>query len=91
MSKRSRSLPLAHHNSRLINSIIHSRKYKRPNAQKHGVFATSVIIPGEDQREFQELLAELIDEWKPSGPTLRHALYSLVDSTSLFGGKACPG
>src|SRR5262249_4942681 len=67
MSKRSRSLPLAlNHNSRLNNSVARCRarrcKYKRPNAQKHGIFGTPVIIPGEDRREFQELLAELIDE-----------------------------
>ena len=56
------------------------RKYKRPNAQKHGVFATPVIIPGEDPSEFYHLLADLMVEWKPSGPSLRHALHCLADS-----------
>jgi hypothetical protein len=81
MRKQNHSIPPAlKHDTRLINSVIRSRKYKRPNAQKHGVFATPVIIPGEDRDEFQELLAELVDEWKPSGPSLRHALYCLTDS-----------
>jgi hypothetical protein len=81
MRKQNHSIPPAlKHDTWLINSVIRSRKYKRPNAQKHGVFATPVIIPGEDRDEFQELLAELIDEWKPSGPSLRHAVHCLVDS-----------
>jgi hypothetical protein len=72
--------PALEHDSRLINSVIRSRKYKRPNAQKYGVFATPIIIPGEDPSEFQALLADLIDEYKPSGPSLRHALHCVADS-----------
>jgi len=72
--------PALKQDSRLINSVIRSRKYKRPNAQKHGVFATPVIIPGEDRGEFDQLLAELTDEWQPSGPSLRHALYGVADT-----------
>jgi hypothetical protein len=81
MSKDNRYLPPApKQDSRLINLVIRSRKYKRPNAQKHGVFATPVIIPGENLREFHALLAELMDEWKPLGPSLRHAVHCLADS-----------
>jgi hypothetical protein len=67
-------------NGRLISSVLRSRKYKRPNAQKHGVFATPVIIPGEDRSEYQHLLDELLDEWQPAGPSLRHAVHCLADS-----------
>src|SRR5262249_39576707 len=56
------------------------RKCKRPNAQKYGIFATPVIIPGEDRDEFFALLAELVAEWNPTGPSLRHAVYCLADS-----------
>ena len=66
--------------SRLIDSVIRSRKYKRPNAQKHGLFARPLIIPGEDPREFDQILAELIAEWKPSDPTLRDALSDLAET-----------
>jgi hypothetical protein len=81
MRNQNHSIPPAlKRDAQLINSVIRSRKYKRPNAQKHGVFATPVIIPGEDPSEFQELLAELMDEWQPLGPSLRHAVYCLADS-----------
>ena len=66
--------------SRLIDSIVRSRKCKRPNAQKHGLFARPLIIPGEDPREFDQILATLIAEWKPSGPTLRDALADLAET-----------
>jgi len=73
-------LPTLKPDSRLINSSIRSAKYKRPNALKHGVYATPVLIPGENQKEFEELLAELLDEYKPLGPSLRHAVHCLADS-----------
>jgi hypothetical protein len=74
------NLPVLKPDSRLINSVICSRKYKRPNALKHGVYATAALIPGENRKEFEELLAELLDEYKPSGPSLRHAVHCLADS-----------
>jgi hypothetical protein len=65
---------------RLIDSVIRSRKYKRPNALKHGVYATPALIPGENRKEFEELLAELLGEYNPLGPSLRHAVHCLADS-----------
>ena len=72
--------PELNRDNRLINSSIRSAKYKRPNALKHGVYATAVLIPGENRKEFEDLLAELLDEYKPSGPSLRHAVHCLADS-----------
>ena len=66
--------------TRRLNSVIGQRKYKRPNAQKYGVYATPVIIPGEDRSEFQALLAELLAWWQPAGPDLRHAVHCLADT-----------
>jgi hypothetical protein len=81
MRKQNHPIPPApEHEGRLINSSIRSAKYKRPNALKHGVYATPVLIPGENQKEFEELLAELLDEYKPLGPSLRHAVHCLADS-----------
>jgi hypothetical protein len=68
------------HDGRLNNSVVRSRKWKRPNALKHGVHAQALIIPGEDRHEFEQLYDELIDEWKPSGPTQRDAVLDLADS-----------
>src|SRR5262249_6602038 len=72
--------PAPEHEGRLINSTIPGAKYKRPNALKHGVYATPALIPGENRQEFEELLAELLDEYKPLGPSLRHAVHCLADS-----------
>ena len=71
--------PALKHDSRLINAVVRSGKCKRPNAQKHGIYAAAAIIPGEDSREYQELLDELMAEWKPSGPTLREGVVELAD------------
>src|SRR5215472_12906449 len=71
--------PSLKHDGRLINSVVRSRKRKRPNALKHGFYAGTPLIPGEDPDEFNKLYAELIDEWKPSGPTLRDAVFELAD------------
>jgi hypothetical protein len=53
-------------------------KMKRPNAQKHGAFAATTILPGEDPREFEELLSDLVEEWTPVGPTEEDAVLSLA-------------
>ncbi len=77
---RSQRTPAArayHSPAKLNDGIVH---LKRPNAQKHGVFASAPIIPGEDPREFQELLAEVIDEWDPTTPSQRDAVFDLADT-----------
>jgi hypothetical protein len=80
MSEDNRYLPPAiKHDSRLNNSVTRSRECKRPNALKHGFYSGSPLIPGEDPEEFNNLYAELIDEWKPSGPTLRDGVFELAD------------
>ena len=71
--------PELQHNGRLNNSIVPGRKRKRPNALKHGLFSDAVLIPGEDSREYMQLLAELMDEYKPTGPTLRDEVIELAN------------
>jgi hypothetical protein len=79
MSKDNNLPPAIKHDCRLNNSVSRSRKGKRPNALKHGFYAGAPLIPGEDPEEFNNLYAELIDEWKPSGPTLRDGVFELAD------------
>lgn len=55
-----------------------NKKWKRPNAHKHGVFAATAILPGEDQREFEELHSALIEEWMPAGATEEDAVLSIA-------------
>ncbi len=62
--------PELRHNGRL-NSVDRSCKYKGRNALKHGVFSDAVLIPGEDSGQYKQLLAELMNQYKPTGPTLR--------------------
>lgn len=57
-----------------------NQKWKRPNAQKHGVFAATAIIPGEDRREFEALHTSLIEEWQPDGPTEEDAVLDIAKS-----------
>ena len=51
---------------------------KLPNAQKHGAFAKALILPGEDQREFEQLHAALVEEWAPIGPTEEDAVLDIA-------------
>ena len=44
-------------------------KSKQPNAQKHGVFAATAILPGENPREFKKLHSAVTREWAPDGAT----------------------
>lgn len=65
--------------SRFNDAAVRILQWKHPNAQKHGAFSMCPTIPGEDPREFQELLSALIDEWQPSGPSDEDAVFSLAD------------
>jgi hypothetical protein len=53
-------------------------KPKSPNATKHGAFAGTAILPGEDPAEFEELHLELVAEWKPEGATEKDAVLSIA-------------
>jgi hypothetical protein len=48
------------------------------HAVKHGAFAKTVILPGEDRREFEELHSALIKEWAPVGPTEEDAVLTIA-------------
>jgi len=61
-------------------SIAPRRRRKRSNAQKHGVFAEPLILPGEDPREFEALHAALIEEWTPSGPSEQSRVFGMADA-----------
>ena len=81
MRKQSHSIPpVLGHNSRLNNSVVLHRKHKLPNAQKHGVFAEPLILPGEDPREFEALHAALIEEWTPCGPSEESRVFGIADA-----------
>jgi hypothetical protein len=81
MRKQNHSLPLVlKHNSRLNNSVVRSRKYKHPNAQKAGVFAEPLILPGEDPREFEAIHSALVEEWTPSGPSEQSRVFGIADA-----------
>jgi hypothetical protein len=48
------------------------------HAVKHGAFANTAILPGEDRREFEKLHSGLIEEWAPVGPTEEDAVLSIA-------------
>lgn len=55
-----------------------SSAVKRPNAVKHGIFAATAILPGEDPQEFARLHSDLIEEWAPVGATEEDAVLSIA-------------
>ena len=65
---------------RLNNSAAPHRRRKRANAEKSGVFAEPLILPGEDPREFEALHSALIDEWTPSGPSEQSKVFGIADA-----------
>jgi hypothetical protein len=94
MRKQNRSIPLVlEDNSRLNNSVVSRRKPGRPNAQRHGVFAEPLILPGEDRREFEALHSAWIEEWTPSGPSEQSRVFGCADAewrklrSRLFGNQ----
>jgi hypothetical protein len=72
--------PVLKHNGGLTNAVVLRRKHKRPNAQRHGVFAEPLILPGEGPREFEALHAALIEEWSPSGPSEQSRVFGMADA-----------
>jgi hypothetical protein len=66
--------------TRLTKSTVPCRRRKRANAQTHGVFAESLILPGEDPREFQTIHAALIEEWEPSGLSEERCVFGMADA-----------
>jgi hypothetical protein len=55
-----------------------NRSRKHLNAVKHGAFAKTAVLPGEDLAEFEELHSDLIQEWTPVGPTEEDAVLSIA-------------
>ena len=81
MRKQNHSIPpVLKPNGRLNSSVALHRKHKRPNAQRHGVFAEALILPGEDPREFEALHSALIEEWTPCGPSEASRVFGIADA-----------
>ena len=59
-------------------AFMRNQKWKHPNAHKHGIFAATAILPGEDRREFEELHSAVIGEWVPAGATEEEAVLSIA-------------
>jgi len=50
----------------------------RFNAMKHGILSKLAVLAHEDQAEFSDLLAALLDEHQPAGMTERHLIEELA-------------
>ena len=61
-------------------TITHSGNYEpvRFNALKHGILSRLAVLAHEDQAEFSDLLAALLDEHQPAGMTERHLIEELA-------------
>ena len=54
------------------------KKRKRPNAQKHGIYSASPLVPGESVEEFWTLVNDLDEEYKPEGASETEMLLSIA-------------
>jgi hypothetical protein len=59
-------------------STLNAKLEARLNALRHGAYAETAILPGEDPKEFERLLAELNDEWKAEGPSERDCVLTMA-------------
>jgi hypothetical protein len=66
--------------ARLDDGAARHPKWKRPNAQRSGVFAEPLILPGEDPREFEAIHSAWIEEWTPSGPSEQSKIFGIADA-----------
>jgi hypothetical protein len=60
--------------------VITRRAGRRPNSLKHGAFSASEVLPGEDPREFEDLVNAVFAEWDPSGPVEEDAARSIASA-----------
>jgi hypothetical protein len=51
----------------MSNRFPSDKAMRRPRALKHGAYSQSVLLPGEDPRQFRTLHAELVEELAPGG------------------------
>jgi hypothetical protein len=66
--------------ARLNDGATRHPKWKRPNAQKSGVFAEPLILPSEDPREFEAIHSALIEEWTPYGLSEESKVFGMADA-----------
>jgi hypothetical protein len=57
---------------------ISERRFRRPNALKHGAFSKKELLPWEDPEEFEELHRALKDEHEPQGPLQEDCVYTIL-------------
>ena len=60
-----------------------SKKVGNRNAVRHGLYSKYVPLPWESESDFQQLLEEFRDEWKPSGRSEEEAVFDLAYLTLL--------
>jgi len=66
--------------ARLNDGAARQPKWKRPNAQKSGVFAEPLLLPGEDPHQFEAIHSALIEEWTPSGLSEESKVFGMADA-----------
>jgi hypothetical protein len=56
------------------------KRYRKPNALKHGGFSGVEILPWEDRSEFEELCRRLMEEHQPEGPLQEECLNTIASN-----------
>src|SRR6185437_4381909 len=54
------------------------KKDRSQNARRHGNYAKRILFPWDDVKKFNELLAKLIEEHKPTGRTEEEIVFAIA-------------
>src|SRR5438552_19151274 len=60
------------------------RRYRKPNALKHGGFSQMELFPCENAAELEKLHRDLVEQYQPRGPLQEDCIQSVA---SLCGAK----
>jgi hypothetical protein len=67
------------------------RRFRKPNALKHGGFSRIELMPWEDRQEFEELHRGLKEEFEPKGPLQEDCIYIIMHVAKTPGSAFLTG
>jgi hypothetical protein len=63
------------------------RRFRKPNALKHGGFSRIELMPWEDRQEFEELHRGLKEEFEPKRPLQEDCIYLIMHVAKTPGSR----
>jgi hypothetical protein len=56
------------------------RRFRKPNALKHGAFSGTELLPWEDKNAYEELRRGLREQYEPEGPLQEDCVDTIVSA-----------